>query len=105
MDLKVINCPDKHFKPYVEDAVRFFGSQLIPNTRIRNNCLIRVRFDAKIINFGSCGAEGSSSGSWDSCCPIGRICGRGTDRMGTAEAVCSVWRGLADSDGTSRVHS
>jgi hypothetical protein len=58
MQLKVTNCPDKDFKPYVERAVMFFAKELIPNTRIRNNCKIKVRFDANLLDFGSCGAEG-----------------------------------------------
>lgn len=58
MQLKVTNCPDKDFKPYVERAVMFFAKELIPNKRIRNNCKIKVRFDANLQDFGSCGAEG-----------------------------------------------
>lgn len=58
MDIKVKNCPDSYFKPYVERAALFYAKQLIPNTRIRNNCFTQIRFDAKIGNYGSCGAEG-----------------------------------------------
>jgi hypothetical protein len=58
MKVKIRNCPDKHFKPYVEKALDFYAKQLIPNTRIRNNCLVVVRFDAKLDNYGTCGAEG-----------------------------------------------
>jgi hypothetical protein len=58
MKVKVTNCPDKNFKPYVERAVAFFAKELIPNTRIRNNCKIKVRFDGQLLDFGSCGAEG-----------------------------------------------
>lgn len=58
MKVKIRNCPDKYFKPYVERAVEFFAKELIPNTRIRNNCTAIIRFDGSIKNFGSCGAEG-----------------------------------------------
>ena len=58
MNVKVLNCPDKYFKPYVERAVLFYAKELIPNTRIRNNCTTIIRFDGKIKNYGSCGAEG-----------------------------------------------
>jgi hypothetical protein len=57
MDIKVLNCPDKDFKPYVIRAAHFFAKELIPNTRIRNNCLTTIRFDSTIVNYGSCGVE------------------------------------------------
>ena len=58
MKVKVLNCPDKDFKPYVIKAVQFYAKELISNSRIRNNCTSIIRFDAKIKNYGSCGAEG-----------------------------------------------
>jgi len=58
MQVKVYNCPDKYFKPYIVRATEFFAKELIPNARIRNNCTTIVRFDAKLENYGSCGAEG-----------------------------------------------
>ena len=58
MKVKILNCPDKYFKPYVERAVLFYAKELIPNTRIRNNCTTIIRFDGKIKNYGACGAEG-----------------------------------------------
>ena len=58
MKVKVLNCPDKDFKPYVVKAVQFYAKELILNSRIRNNCTSIIRFDAKIKNYGSCGAEG-----------------------------------------------
>lgn len=58
MKIKVRNCPDKDFKPYVERAALFYAKELIPNTRIRNNCTTIIRFDSKMVNYGSCGAEG-----------------------------------------------
>lgn len=58
MNIRVLNCPDQDFKPYVVRAAQFFAKELIPNTRIRNNCHTTIRFDAKLLNYGSCGAEG-----------------------------------------------
>ena len=57
MNVKILNCPDKDFKPYVERAALFYAKELILNTRIRNNCTTTIRFDAKMRNYGSCGAE------------------------------------------------
>ena len=58
MIIRVVNCPDKDFKPFVERAAKFYAKELIPNTRIRNNCTTTIKFDDKIKNYGSCGAEG-----------------------------------------------
>jgi hypothetical protein len=61
MKIKIRNCPDKDFKPYVERAALFYAKELIPNTRIRNNCTTIIRFDSNMVNYGSCGAEGYNS--------------------------------------------
>lgn len=58
MHIKISGCPDSDFKPYIERATLFYAKELIPNTRIRNNCTIRIKFDSKMNNYGSCGAEG-----------------------------------------------
>jgi hypothetical protein len=58
MNIRVLNCPDSYFKPYVVKAAQFFAKELITNTRIRNNCHITIRFDANMKDYGSCGAEG-----------------------------------------------
>ena len=52
MNIKVVNCPDKDFKPYIERAARYFAEELIPNTRIRNNCYTIICFNDKITEFG-----------------------------------------------------
>jgi hypothetical protein len=57
MNVRIYSCPDSDFKPYVERAVQFYGKILIPNTRIRNNCTIVVRFDSKINEYGFCSIE------------------------------------------------
>ena len=45
MKLRIYNCPDEDFKPYVEKAVHFFAKELITSTKLRNNCSIKVKFD------------------------------------------------------------
>jgi len=57
MQLKVVNCPDRDFKPYVERAALFFAKQLIPDGRLRNRCFTKIRFDAKIEEQGYCSVE------------------------------------------------
>ena len=52
MHFKVINCPDKDFKPYVYRAASFFAEELIKNTRIRNNCHTLIVFNDKITEYG-----------------------------------------------------
>lgn len=58
MQLKIANCPDKNFKPYVEEAVRFYAKELLPSNRIRNNCSILVRFTDKISEYGYASVKG-----------------------------------------------
>lgn len=57
MQVKILNCPDKDFKPYVERAAQFFAKELIPNTRIRNNCYTEIRFDDKMKEYGFASVE------------------------------------------------
>lgn len=57
MRFKVVNCPDRNFKPYVEEAGEFFATQLIENKRIRNNCFTTIRFTAKIDEYGFASVE------------------------------------------------
>ena len=45
MHFKIVNCPDRDFKPYVEKAASFFAKELISNTRIRNNCHTLIIFN------------------------------------------------------------
>jgi len=33
MQIKVVNCPDIEFKPYVIRAVEFYGKELIPSKK------------------------------------------------------------------------
>ena len=57
MKLRIYNCPDEDFKPYVERAVHFFAKELITSTKLRNNCSIKVKFDDTIKDYGSCFVE------------------------------------------------
>ena len=57
MKLRIYNCPDEDFKPYVERAVHFFAKELIVNKKIRNNCFVKIKFDDKIKDYGSCLVE------------------------------------------------
>jgi hypothetical protein len=61
MKIKIVNCPDRDFKPYVEDAVAFFAEQLIPDGRIRSRCTTKVRFNYKIKDCGYASVEDVNS--------------------------------------------
>lgn len=57
MKIKIVNCPDRDFKPYVEEAISFYAEQLIPDGRIRNRCTTKVRFNHKISDYGVASVE------------------------------------------------
>lgn len=57
MQIKVFNCPDKNFKPYVEEAARFYADELIENKRILKNCYVAIRFNSKMDMYGLAGVE------------------------------------------------
>lgn len=61
MKIKIVNCPDKDFRPYVNDAVTFFAEQLIPDGRIRNRCTTKVYFNTKIMVCGYATVEACNS--------------------------------------------
>jgi hypothetical protein len=61
MQLRILNCPDKDFKPFVERAAQFYAKELIPNTRIRNNCLTEIHFDSKLGEYGFASVEDYNS--------------------------------------------
>jgi hypothetical protein len=48
MQIKVINCPDKDFKPFVKRAVEFYAQNLIPSKRLRDNIFLTIKFDDKL---------------------------------------------------------
>ena len=57
MLVKVVNCPDKDFKPFVERAALFYSKELVPNSRIRNNCSVEIKFDENIKEYGFASVE------------------------------------------------
>ena len=57
MNFRIVNCPDKDFKPFVERAAQFYAKELIYNTRIRNNCHTEIRFCPNIDEFGYASIE------------------------------------------------
>jgi hypothetical protein len=61
MKLRILNCPDKAFKPYLYRAAQFFARELITNTRIRNNCITTIKFDSKLETFGAADIVGYNS--------------------------------------------
>jgi hypothetical protein len=48
MKVRIINCPDKNFKPFVERAVEFYAQNLIPSKRLKDNIHLTVKFNSKI---------------------------------------------------------
>lgn len=58
MKFKIVNCPDRDFKPYILDAAQFFAKELIPNTRVRNNCFTEIRFCKKLNEYGFASVNG-----------------------------------------------
>ena len=57
MQFKILNCPDKDFRPYLERAAAFYAKELIPDTRLRNRCFTKIRFDSTIKEYGYCSVE------------------------------------------------
>lgn len=47
MQVKVINCPDKNFTPFVRRSVDFYAKSLI-SKRLRNNISLKIRFNPKL---------------------------------------------------------
>lgn len=44
MKLRIVNCPDKNFKPYVERAIHFYGQKLM-SKKMLDNIKLKVRFN------------------------------------------------------------
>ncbi len=61
MQVRILNCPDKDFKPFVERAAIFYAKELIPSTRIRNNCLTEIHFDKELDEYGFASVEDYNS--------------------------------------------
>jgi hypothetical protein len=48
MQIKIVNCPDKDFKPFVKRSVNFYAENLIPSKRLRDNIYLTVKFNPKL---------------------------------------------------------
>lgn len=48
MQVRIVNCPDKDFRPFVKRAVNFYAENLITSKRLRDNIYLTVKFNPKI---------------------------------------------------------
>lgn len=48
MQVNIINCPDKDFKPFVRRAVESYAQNLIPSKRLRDNIHLTIKFNSKL---------------------------------------------------------
>jgi hypothetical protein len=56
MKLRIVNCPDKEFKPYVERAIHFYGQNLI-SKRLLDNINLKVKFNPNLNVYGFASIE------------------------------------------------
>jgi hypothetical protein len=61
MNIKIVRCPDKDFKPYVMRAVQYFGDYLIPNKNLSKHLNVKVKFTNKIKDIGYAEIDGYNS--------------------------------------------
>lgn len=47
MKLRIVNCPDKDFRPFVEKAINFYGQSLI-SKRLLDNINLKVKFNPNL---------------------------------------------------------
>jgi hypothetical protein len=48
MKVRIINCPDKDFKPFVKRGVEFYAQNLIKSKRLRDNIHLKIKFNSKL---------------------------------------------------------
>jgi hypothetical protein len=48
MRVRIVNCPDKDFKPFVKRSVNFYAENLIPSKRLRDNIYLTIKFNPKL---------------------------------------------------------
>lgn len=48
MQVRIVNCPDKDFKPFVKRSVNFYAENLIPSKRLRDNVYLTIKFNPKL---------------------------------------------------------
>lgn len=56
MKLRIVNCPDKNFKPFVERALLFYGQNLI-SKRLLDNINLKVKFNPNLDVHGFASVE------------------------------------------------
>lgn len=56
MKLRIVNCPDKDFRPYVERATHFYGQNLI-SKRLLDNINLKVKFNPNLDVYGFASVE------------------------------------------------
>ena len=61
MKIKIVNCPDRDFRPYVIEAITYFAEHLIPDGRVRNRCTTKVRFNSSLKDCGYAMVESCNS--------------------------------------------
>ena len=61
MKLRIYNCPDSDFKPFVEKAFNFYASELVPDKRIRNNCSVTIKFKNNLDVYGYASITGHNT--------------------------------------------
>jgi len=52
MRFRIINCPDKAFKPYIKGAAKFFADHLIPDCSLKDKAHVSIIFSDKIEHQG-----------------------------------------------------
>ena len=61
MKLRIYNCPDSDFKPYVEEAFTFYATQLVPDKRIYKNCQVTINFKNNLDEYGYASITGRNT--------------------------------------------
>lgn len=61
MRLRISNCPDPHFKPYVKAAAKFFSESLIKKKSLLDDSYLHICFTDKIEEQGYCSVSATNS--------------------------------------------
>lgn len=56
MKLRIVNCPDRDFKPYVERAALFYGQYLL-SKKMLDNINLKIKFNGKLDVLGFASIE------------------------------------------------
>jgi len=63
MNITVIGCPSRKFKPYVIRAIDFYAKKLLPSKILRENVDLEVHFKRELEAFAYSSVEGYNSSS------------------------------------------